>query len=186
MDRRVQSLFADFESGQREAAFGAIAALFEHTDRPVAWAYEVWDRLVSDLRHRDGHRRAFAAQMLARLAISDPDGRMLRDFPKVAAVMSDEKPVTARHTLQSLWRIGLAGEKQRSLVLKAIERRFRECGNEKGAAIIRTDALTALGKLFKATGDSTVDKTASALIESEPNEVTQRKQRAAWRKAIRE
>lgn len=185
MDTQVQALFDDFESGERDAAFRAFAGLFKCTERPVDWAYEVWDRLVSDLRHRDGHRRAFAAQMLARLAVSDPDGRMLRDFPKIAAVMKDKKPVTARHTLQSLWRIGVAGSEQRALVLKALERRFRACGKEKGASIVRTDALTALGRLFKATGERAVERRASALIEAEPDEAIRKKQRAAWRAAAK-
>lgn len=30
--------------------------------RPVDWAYEVWDCVVSDLRHKDNHVRAIAGQ----------------------------------------------------------------------------------------------------------------------------
>ncbi|NIX18334.1 MAG: hypothetical protein GWN07_00100, partial [Actinobacteria bacterium] len=87
MDERAAALFADRESPDRDAAYRATVGLFGMTDEPVAWAYEVWDGMLSDLAHREGHERAFAAQMLARLAISDPEGRMLKDFPRVAAVM---------------------------------------------------------------------------------------------------
>ncbi|HEX7117416.1 MAG TPA: hypothetical protein VF212_01425, partial [Longimicrobiales bacterium] len=149
------------------------------------WAYEFWDRLLVDLTHRAGDRRAFAAQMLARLAISDPDGRMLKDFPKVAAVMKDEKTVTARHTLQSLWRVGLAGPKQKAMVLEALEQRFRECAQEKHGTLVRTDVVTALGRLSKATGDAAIEARVAALIDAEPDEKQRKKQRAAWRKAIR-
>lgn len=184
MDKRAQVLFADRDSSDRDLAYQAVVGLFKMTEEPVKWAYEVWDQLLSDLTHRDGHRRAFAAQMLARLAISDPDGRMLKDFPKVVAVMKDEKTVTARHTLQSLWRVGLAGPKQKAMVLKALEKRFRECSQEKNGRLVRTDVIAALGRLFRATGAEMVEERASALIEVESDEKSRKKQRAAWRKAI--
>lgn len=186
MTDRAEALFADRESADKEKAYQALVALFGMTEEPVEWTYEFWDRLVSDLTHRAGDKRAFAAQMLARLAISDPNGRMLEDFPKVAAVMKDEKTVTARHTLQSLWRVGLAGPKQKAMVLEALEARFRECAGEKSGTLVRTDVVTALGRLAKATGDATIDERVKALIETEPEDKQRKKQRAAWRKAIAE
>ncbi|HEX7049723.1 MAG TPA: hypothetical protein VF188_05875 [Longimicrobiales bacterium] len=185
MSERARALFADRESPDREVAYQALVGLFEMTEKPVDWAYEFWDRLLSDLTHRAGDKRAFAAQMLARLAISDPDGRLLKDFPKVAAVMKDEKTVTARHTLQSIWRVGLAGPKQKAMVLEALEARFRECAREKNGTLVRTDVVTALARLSKATGDEMIEARVNALIDAEPDEKQRKKQRAAWRKAIR-
>jgi hypothetical protein len=73
MDNRAQAFFADFESSDRDTACRAIVGLFEMTQSPVKWAYEVRDQLVNELKHRDGHKRVFAAQLLARLAISNPE-----------------------------------------------------------------------------------------------------------------
>lgn len=184
MNECVGALFADRDSPDREVAYQALVGLFEMTEKPVEWAYEFWDRLLNDLTHRAGHKRAFAAQMLARLAISDPDGRMLKDFPKVAAVIKDEKTVTARHTLQSLWRVGLAGPKQKAMVLEALEERFRECAHEKNGTLVRTDVVTAFGRLSRATGDETIEARVNALVEAEPSEEQRKKQRVAWRKSI--
>src|SRR6476646_3844334 len=84
--------------------------LMETTDQPVDWTYEVWDKLVETLRDKDNHRRAIAAQLLGNLAAhSDPEKRILRDFEKLLAVTKDERFVTARHCLQNMWKIGLAG-----------------------------------------------------------------------------
>ncbi len=184
MTERARALFEDRESPDRDVAYQALRELFEMTNEPVEWAYEFWDQLLSDLTHRAGNKRAFAAQMLARLAISDPEGRMLKDFRKVAAVMKDEKTVTARHTLQSLWRVGLAGPKQKAIVLEAFEERFRECAQEKNGTLVRTDVVTALGRFSTAAGDDTIEARVNALIEAEPDEKQRKKQRAAWRKAI--
>lgn len=185
MGERARALLADRESEDREVAYQALVGLFKMAEKPVEWAYEVWDQLLDDLTHRDGHRRAFSAQMLTRLAISDPDGRMMKDFPAVAAVMRDEKTVTARHTLQSLWRVGLAGPAQMAMVVEALEKRFQECAQEKNGTLVRTDVVVALGRLFKATGDETIEARANALMEAEPDEKSRKKQRAAWRKSLR-
>ena len=184
MNARILSLLQARESSDRDASYRALIELFAAADEPgVDWAYEVWDRMVADLSHADGHRRAFAAQMLARLARSDPKKRMLGDFPALAAVLRDEKTVTARHTLQSIWRVGLAGSEQKELVLDELARRFAECAGEKNGRIVRTDAITSLGHLFHGTGDAAVAARAEALMASEGDVKAQKKQRACWKKA---
>jgi|GEM_PF-2245318 len=39
---------------------------------------------------------------------SDPDGRIVRDFPAIWQVTKDEKFVTFRHSMQAVWKVGLA------------------------------------------------------------------------------
>lgn len=184
MDKRVHDLFAARESSDREKSYRAYIELIELTEKPVRWAYDVWDQMVDDLSHRDGHKRAFASQMLSHLAISDPEGRILRDFSCVAAVMKDEKTVTARHTLQALWKIGLAGPRQKALVVDALETRFRECIGEKNASLVRTDLITAMGRLASAVEDPHIEARAEALIVSEQDERARKKQRICLRKAL--
>jgi hypothetical protein len=185
VNTRVGALFAARESSDRDAAYQAFVDLMALADKPVDWSYEVWDRMVGDLSHRDGHRRAFAAQMLARLAISDPENRMRRDFAALAAVMKDEKTVTARHALQTIWRVGLAGPDRLTSVLDALTKRFRECSSERNASLVRTDVVTALGRLFRATGDAKVEARAASLIASEKDEKASKKQSSSWKAATR-
>ena len=182
-DERVRDLFAARESSDRDAAYQAFVELMKLVQNPVEWSYDVWDQMVSDLSHRDGHRRAFAAQMLAHLAISDPEDRMARDFPALAAVMKDEKTVTARHTLQSIWRVGLAGADRVTMVLDALAKRFHECSSGRNASLVRTDVVTSLGNLSHAVGDPSIEACARALIASEKDAKAQRRQRACWKKA---
>ena len=185
MNAEIQALFEARDSGDEDVSYEALQQLFAMTEEPVDWAYDVWDDLVADLTHGDNHKRSFSAQMLTRLAISDPEGRMLRDFPAVAAVMRDERFVTARHAMQSLWRAGLAGEDRTALVVAALETRFQDCTNEKNAALIRTDVIAALGHLGKATGGEEIEARAEALIASETDEKERKKQKAAWINALR-
>lgn len=165
--------------------YDELIRLFSLTESPVPWAYDVWDPLVRDLTHPDPHKRAFAAQLLARLAIGDPERRILRDFSAIAAVMRDPKFVTARHTLQSLWRIGLAGADALPLVLDAYEQRFRASAAEKNVTLIRTDVIVGLARLHLALSNPTIAARAEALIAAEPNDAARKKQAAIWRKTLR-
>jgi hypothetical protein len=121
--------------------------------------------------------------MLAHLAISDPEDRMRRDFAALAAVMKDEKTVTARHALQSIWRVGLAGKDRQARVVGALAKRFRECSAEKNASLVRTDVITSLGHLSRAVADPSIEARAEALMASETDEKARKKQRASWRSA---
>jgi hypothetical protein len=77
----------------------AFLTLIEATDKPVDWAYKIWDEMLAGLSHKDNHVRAISAQVLCNLAKSDPKNRMLKDFAALLAVTKDERFVTARHTL---------------------------------------------------------------------------------------
>ena len=90
----------------------AFLYLLEETAKPVDWAYDVWDERVAILKHKDNRQRAIAAQVLCNLAKSDPNKR-IKDFSALLAATKDERFVTARHCMQALWKVGLAGRDQR-------------------------------------------------------------------------
>ena len=105
----LNNLWSTDRQLQNEAFF----TILNLTDSSVDWAYEVWDELLENLNNKDNHNRAIAAQVLCNLARSDPNGRMLKDFKALLAVTKDERFVTARHCMQSLWKVGVAGEQLR-------------------------------------------------------------------------
>ena len=182
MEERVRQLFADRESGDKDKAYHAYNELIALTEEPVPWAYEMWDALLAQLDDEDNHKRSFSGQMLARLAISDPEGRILRNLPALVRVTKDEKFVTARHVLGALWRVGLAGPDRAKAVVAALEARFGEAANEKNGSLIRTDIVASLRRLAEASGDAAIEPLVEALIASESDEKARKKQRAAWRK----
>src|SRR5215208_7316619 len=124
MDSTTQKHLENLRSEDKELQNQAFSYILKETEKPVDWAYEVWDQLVEGVHHKDNHVRAISAQILANLAKSDPKHRMQKDFPALLAVTKDEKFVTARHTLQSLWKVG-AVRKMQPAVVAALAERFR-------------------------------------------------------------
>jgi hypothetical protein len=181
MDNITRSNLNNLHSEDRDLQNKAFIYILEATDRPVGWAYEVWDEMVQTLSHRDNHQRAIAAQVLCNLAKSDSENRMLRDFTVLLAVTRDERFVTARHCLQSLWKVGAAGEQQKNLLIKGLEGRFRECVTEKNCTLIRYDIIQDLRKLYDEIKDEAIKAKALELIATEADLKYRKKYASLWR-----
>ncbi|MGG3625360.1 hypothetical protein ABES25_17610 [Bacillus gobiensis] len=181
MDSITNSYFENLEAKDKSLQLEAFQNIMDATKGKVDWAYEVWDQLIEWLTDPDNHRRSRAAQFLAGLAISDPDKQMLRDFPALWEVTKDPKFVTARHSLQSIWKVGLAGPEQKEMVLNHIIERFKNGMNEKHYTLIRYDMIEGLKKLYDEINDEHIKEIAMTLIESEEDSKYRKKYLSAWK-----
>lgn len=181
MDKTVRSHLDNIYSEDGGLQNKAYHFLIETTEKPVDWAYEVWDELVEGLTHKDNHVRAISSQVLANLARSDPKGRIFKDFDKLLAVTKDEKFVTARHCLQSIWRVGLAGRNAQQMVVNGLEQRYHECVSEKNCTLIRFDIIQDLRNLYDATTSSEIKEKALELIELETDLKYKKKYASVWK-----
>lgn len=185
MDEATRTMLDDLRSEDKRVQNDAFLAVLAATDKPVAWAYEVWDGMVADLHHKDNHVRAIAAQVLCNLAKSDPEQRMLKDFEALLAVTKDERFVTARHCLQALWKVGAAGHAQQRLLVNGLERRFNESSTEKNGTLIRYDIIQDLKNLYDEVRDDSIRAKALTLIETEPDTTYRKKYAGVWRSAVK-
>jgi len=175
------STFEDLWSSERGVQNAAYADVLRQAEEPVDWAYDVWDEVVARLSDADNHNRSIAGQLLARLAVSDPDKRILHDLPSLVAVTRDKRFVTARHTVQSIWRVGIAGGEQRTALVAALRERFAECAAEKNCTLIRYDIIKTLHDLYSVVGDESVRETALQLIETETDAKYRKKYAGIWK-----
>ena len=172
-------MWIDDRELQNEGYFYILKA----TDKPGDWAYEAWDEIVKNLGHADNHNRAIAAQVLCNLAKSDPQERILKDFKKLLNVTRDEKFVTARHCMQALWKVGIAGAKQQKVWMEGLGSRFSECTTEKNRTLIRYDILQSFRNVYDAVGDEKIKTKALQLIETEGDVKYQKKYMTLWKKS---
>jgi len=173
----IVALRSPGKDGQNQA----YQELLKATESPVTWAYEVWDCLLLTLRDGDNRQRSIASQVLSNLAKSDPKKRMLKDLAALLKVTKDERFVTARHCLQSLWKVGVAGEPQRTALLKGLAVRFEECASEKNCTLIRYDILVVLRRVYDITCDEKIRAMADRLMVTEPDPKYRKKYATVWR-----
>jgi hypothetical protein len=181
MDPATRSNFENLWSTDRMLQNEAFQTILHATEIPVDWAYEVWDDLVEGLSHKDNHVRAISAQVLCNLAKSDSQKRMLQDFSKLLAVTKDQRFVTARHCLQALWKVGVAGNEQQAVVVAGLSGRYVECITEKNGTLIRYDIIVDLRNLYDAVGDERLRQQAMQLIAQEEDPKYRKKYSGAWR-----
>ena len=182
MDKTTRIHLNNLWSEDRQLQNDAFFVVVKMTDKPVDWSYEAWDELLANLTHKDNHNRAIAAQVLCNLAKSDPKNRMLKDFDRLLAVTKDERFVTARHCMQALWKVGVAGKKQQKIYMDGLERRFKECIAEKNGTLIRYDILQSMRNVYDAVKDEKIKEKALELIGTEEDLKYRRKYAGLWRK----
>lgn len=93
----------------------------------------------------------------------------------------DKKFVTARHSLQSIWRIALAGSEQKEIVVNHLKDRFDSCEEEKNFPLIRNDILQGLRNLYDKLNDEEIKQLAADLIEKETDSKYKKKYSAIWK-----
>ena len=182
MDKTIRTQIDNIRSKDGDLQNKAFTYILNATEKPVDWAYEIWDEMLEGLTHKDNHVRAISAQVLSNLAKSDPKSRMLKDFDKLLAVTKDERFVTARHCLQSLWKVGVAGKKQRKVYMDGLEQRFKECITEKNCTLIRYDILQSMRNVYDEVKDQKIREKALELIETEEELKYRKKYATLWRK----
>ena len=100
---------------------------------------------------KDNRRRAIAAQVFCNLAKSDPTGKMGNTFPALLAVTKDERFVTARHCLPSLWKTGTSNKQLQQQLFDGLAVRFTECAVEKNRTLIRDESIRLQAHAWIAT-----------------------------------
>jgi len=181
MNETTRTNLHNLWSADRQLQNEAFTFILSMTDEPVDWAYEVWDEIVENLSHKDNHNRAIAAQVLCSLAKSDPELRLLQDFKVLLNVTKDERFVTARHCMQSLWKVGVAGKQQQKLLVDGLTMRFNECSTEKNCTLIRYDIIQSLRNVYEIQKDEKVKEKALDLIETEEDLKYRKKYASLWK-----
>jgi hypothetical protein len=181
MDEIIQTQLHNIRSKDKEVQNSAFTFMMAATEEPVTWAYDVWNELLVGLQDKDNRVRAISSQILSNLAKSDPEKRMIHDFASLLSVTKDERFVTARHCLQSLWKVGVVGTEQQKVYLTGLENRFHECISEKNCTLIRFDIIQSLRNVYDAVPDEALKVKALALIETEDKDKYQKKYAKVWR-----
>lgn len=70
MDKLTRTHLDNIRSKDKELQNKAYFYILNITEKPVDWAYDVWEEMVAGLSHPDNHVRAIAAQILCKFSKS--------------------------------------------------------------------------------------------------------------------
>jgi hypothetical protein len=177
----IGQLLDTLDSSAKDPRFNAFNELMKITKEPVAWVYDAWDRLLHLAQHGDNHQRAIGVQLLASLAESDREGRILKDINELMKVTKDPMFVTAKHSLLCLWKVGAIDIEHQKVVIAKLRKRFKECTGEKNCTLIRYDIQTVMKKIYDSHKDESVRSQALRLIELETDLKYKKKYGMVWK-----
>jgi hypothetical protein len=186
MDQTTREHLNNLHSNDADSRYASFQYIINLTNQPVNWAYEVWDDLLNLLRTGDNHQRTIAVQVLSNLAKSDNEKRLLKDLDQLLVVTKDEKFVTARHSLQSLWKVAVVSDDLKKKVVDNLSKRFDECITEKNCTLVRYDILEVFRKIYDQVHDDKLKDTALAIIRKEDNVKYRKKYTGIWKDLFKE
>ena len=175
MDRAVKEQFEHLSSSDDTIRMGALQTILKLTDRKVDWIYEVWDELFEKLKSENSFQRSIGIMVICNLAKSDTQDRLSDRLDLLLAHTRDEKFITSRQCIQHIWKIAATGEPARNRILVHLEKRFRECADEKHYNLIRADVIQSIRNLSDATHDAALLTRAQNLIIEAKDEKYQNK-----------
>ena len=176
--KHVQNLHITDDDDARYESYKYVLA---QTQEPVQWSYEIWDDMLAMLKKGDNHQRSIAAQVLSGLAKSDPEKRMVKDVEEILKITHDERFVTARHALQSLWKIAIVSPELLGIVTNRLDDRYKNALSEKNGTLVRSDIIEVFKKIYDKTQDEKVKHHALSLIEKEEDPKYRKKYLGFWK-----
>ena len=179
---KVPICISELWSADAERQGVAYQEMLTLTVEPVNWADSVMTDVFLQLSNTNNRNRSIAAQLLCRLAKSDGSKRILQDFQKLFSVVKDERFVTARHALQSMWMVACVGDQYQKEVLDSLKEWYFECVSHKNCTLIRYDIIESLRKIYDDVMDERIRALAADLIDQEKDNKYQKKYRTLWTK----
>jgi hypothetical protein len=169
MNRDIKKHIDNLSSTDDKIRLNALQTLLKLTEAPVDWVYEVWDLLLEKLENENSYQRSIGILLLCNLAKSDTADRMKSALDSLLAHTKDEKFITSRQCIQNIWKAAVTTGPNREKVLKHLEKRFKECENEKHYNLLRQDIIQSMLSLYKQEKEDRLLTKAQALIAVEGN-----------------
>ncbi len=83
--------------------------------------------------------------------------------------------------MQSIWKVGTAGQPQQQMLVDGLTRRFKECISEKNCTLIRYDIIQGLRNLYDVVKDEKIRDQALKLIDTEQDLKYRKKYAGVWK-----
>ncbi len=167
MKPEIQTWVSQLDLKEDTVRYEAFTHLLDLTESKVGWVYEVWDTLVEKLTNPNSYQRNIAVKLLCNLSQSDSESRLVSVLDPLLRCSHDEKFITSRQTLQSLWKPAYFEPDLREKIVNHLIMRFGECESENHANLLRQDILQSLFTLADLTHDVELQQKAMELVESE-------------------
>jgi hypothetical protein len=154
-DEEIEALVGLLSLKEDELRYRAFL-LLQSRSRMSRDVYRYWDLFRSKTIDINSYQRSIGMMLLAENARWDTEGKAGDSLGDMTSLLSDEKPITVRQTIQSLETVGLSVTALREPIRQALIDLDLDRVRESMRKLILTDILYALIKLTDATESQAV------------------------------
>ena len=167
MDEKIKAYYDNLTSSDDKVRMNALQGMLKLTDQKVDWVYDIWNGLFEILNHENSFHRSIAIKVICNLAKSDSENRLSGSLGMLLAHTTDEKFITSRQCIQSIWKAALTSKQARKKILEHLEKQFRECRGEKHYNLIRADIIQSILYIYDEEKDEPFLARTRTLIAEE-------------------
>jgi hypothetical protein len=180
MPAGIDLLMERLKSAKDDERYSALTELLSITEEKVPWFDEYREALAAKLTDENSYQRSIGAMLLANLAKSEgKKGEFGKLLPGLMRLVDDEKFITERQYLQSVWKVALVDPAYKKKIVAQLESEFAACAAKKHANLLRLDIVAGLAKIMGGTGEAGMRREIEALIATEEGERDRKKYLAA-------
>lgn len=154
MNESVNELIERLSVKDNKVRKEALDKVIELTEEEVNWIYEYWDILVKKLDSENSYQRTIGMFVLSNLAKSDSENRFEGILDKYLMMAEDEKFITSRQTLQTVWKVAVTKENCRARIIEYLTSTFTDNKHlVTHANLIRKDVVESLCRIYETDTD---------------------------------
>jgi len=166
--RLIDRLFSDLENKDGAVRYNALQKLLAITENKVSWVYDKWFVLLDKLSSDNSYQRSIGLILLANLAKSDNQNRIISVLDNILELIDDKKFITSRQCIQNIWKISVCNKTSRKQIVSALERTyFNNIHLKAHDNLIKEDVIFSLYQISKYIKDQSILVKANELIEKE-------------------
>jgi hypothetical protein len=165
--KEIDELILCLESKDDKERYKAFQTLLELTESKVKWIYDKWYLLIEKLSSDNSYQRSIGLLLIANLAKSDDENRIIKILDKYLEHLEDEKFITSRQCIQNIWKIALCNKTLEERIIKSLEDNYYNNAHLKTHGnLIKQDIISSLGKIYyHIKRDSLLNKIKSLIDE---------------------
>jgi hypothetical protein len=167
----IDQLFELLDSTDDTTRYGAFKELMSTTEKEVPWIYDKWHLLVDKLSSENSYQRSIGVMLMANLAKSDMENRMVSILDRYLELFEDEKFITSRQCLQHVWKIAVSKRTCRDKIIKQLEYAYTQNNYlQRHPKLIKEDIISSLFQIYIHSDDESILSLIHNLIESESDD----------------
>lgn len=175
MSEDINTLIEMLSLKDDTARYSAFQELLKITEEKVDWFEEYRIALTQKLTDENSYQRSIGLMLLCNLAKDEKKQEFNGILEKMMPLVNDEKFVTQRQYLQSIWKVAIVENKYRDQIVKQLKEEFKNCTTKKHYNLLRLDIISSMIKIMNTQDSESIRNIIREMINEETDEKSKKK-----------